>query len=75
MAIWDILGKKMGVPVHKLLGGAFRDKIPAYCSVLMPDNEDEIKRIAAKIIAAYLRFRILFSFVVYSLLMLPDSFS
>ncbi len=46
MAIWDILGKKMGVPVHKLLGGAFRDKIPAYCSVLMPDNEDEIKRIA-----------------------------
>ena len=46
MAIWDSLGKKMGVPVHKLLGGAFRDKIPAYCSVLMPDNEDEIKRIA-----------------------------
>ncbi len=46
MAIWDILGKKLGVPVHKLIGGAFRDKIPAYCSVLMPDNEDEIKRIA-----------------------------
>jgi len=46
MAIWDIMGKKLGMPVHKLLGGSFRDKIPAYCSVLMPDNEDEIKRIA-----------------------------
>lgn len=46
MAIWDIIGKAVGKPVHKLIGGAYRDKIPAYCSVLMPDNEDEIKRIA-----------------------------
>lgn len=45
MAIWDIIGKALGKPVHKLLGGAFRHKIPAYCSVLMPDSEDEIKRI------------------------------
>ena len=47
IAIWDIMGKAVGKPVHKLIGGAFRDKIPAYCSVLMPDSEDEIRRIAA----------------------------
>lgn len=46
MAIWDIMGKKTGLPVSKLLGGTFRESIPAYCSVLMPDNEDDIKRIA-----------------------------
>ncbi len=46
MAIWDIMGKATGLPVHKLLGGSFRDSIKAYCSVLMPDSEDEIKRIA-----------------------------
>jgi L-rhamnonate dehydratase len=45
MAIWDIMGKAVGKPVHKLLGGSYRTKLPAYCSILMPDTEDEIKRI------------------------------
>jgi len=46
IAIWDIVGKKLQLPVHKLLGGRYHDKIPAYCSVLMPETGDEIKRIA-----------------------------
>ncbi len=29
-ASWDILGKSLNVPVYQLLGGAFREKIPAY---------------------------------------------
>lgn len=30
-ALWDILGKRTGLPVWKLVGG-FRDKVPAYAS-------------------------------------------
>jgi len=30
-ALWDILGRMCGVPVHKLLGGPTRRKVPVYC--------------------------------------------
>lgn len=30
LALWDIAGKHAGVPVHKLLGGPTREKVPAY---------------------------------------------
>lgn len=32
MACWDIMGKALGQPVYKLLGGAVRDKIKAYAN-------------------------------------------
>src|SRR3989304_6285253 len=31
VALWDIAGKKTGLPIHKLLGN-YRDKVPAYAS-------------------------------------------
>ncbi|MBI2871715.1 MAG: mandelate racemase/muconate lactonizing enzyme family protein [Chloroflexi bacterium] len=31
-AMWDIVGKKLGAPVHNLLGGACRDRIRVYAN-------------------------------------------
>jgi len=32
IALWDLAGKAVGAPVHQLLGGAYRDRIPVYAS-------------------------------------------
>ena len=32
LALWDIEGKRLGVPVHRLLGGAHRDRLRVYAS-------------------------------------------
>lgn len=32
VALWDLLGKRLGVPVYQLLGGKCRERIPAYAS-------------------------------------------
>jgi len=32
LALWDLLGKSLGQPVWRLLGGRVRDRIPAYAS-------------------------------------------
>jgi L-alanine-DL-glutamate epimerase-like enolase superfamily enzyme len=32
IALWDLLGKSLDQPVWRLLGGRFRDRIPAYAS-------------------------------------------
>jgi len=33
IALWDIKGKLLGLPVHKLLGGAWRTEVPYYASI------------------------------------------
>ena len=32
MACWDLIGQALGTPVHRLLGGRFRDRVPAYAN-------------------------------------------
>ena len=34
IALWDIIGKACGKPVHKLIGGAFRTEVSAYATGL-----------------------------------------
>jgi galactonate dehydratase len=31
IALWDIFGKSLGVPIYKLMGGPTRDRVPVYC--------------------------------------------
>ena len=38
IAIWDLMGKLVGKPVFKLLGGRTKDKIPVYYSKLYADT-------------------------------------
>jgi galactonate dehydratase len=48
-ALWDIAGKSLGVPVHRLLGGAVRDRIRAYGWVGGDDPNEVSDHIAAQI--------------------------
>jgi L-alanine-DL-glutamate epimerase-like enolase superfamily enzyme len=44
IALWDILAQSVEQPVYRMLGGAYRQKIRAYASTLMPDTVDEAER-------------------------------
>src|SRR5829696_6829811 len=37
LALWDLAGRALNLPVHKLLG-ATRDKVPAYASTMCGDD-------------------------------------
>jgi L-alanine-DL-glutamate epimerase-like enolase superfamily enzyme len=41
MALWDIKGKKLGMPVWKLLGGGFHQKLRCYASVLFGNTPEQ----------------------------------
>src|SRR2546421_2216105 len=47
IACHDIMGKAIGRPAHKLLGGAYRDRVRAYASTLFRPTPDDIKRACA----------------------------
>ena len=36
IALWDALGKRLGVPVHQLLGGALYDTVGVYANIYSP---------------------------------------
>ncbi|MFN8592567.1 MAG: mandelate racemase/muconate lactonizing enzyme family protein [Thermomicrobiales bacterium] len=44
MALWDLCGKAVALPVHALLGGATRDRITPYASLLPVGNSFAVYR-------------------------------
>lgn len=45
IALWDILGKAIGQPVGRLLGGRYRDRVQPYASLLMDVPEKMADRL------------------------------
>ena len=50
IALWDICGKFYGQPVHVLLGGKWRDRVPAYASTLFRSTPEAMRGAAARYI-------------------------
>ncbi len=48
MALWDIKGKALQMPVWKLLGGGFHEKIRCYASSLWGPTPDKTRDLAAR---------------------------
>jgi D-galactarolactone cycloisomerase len=44
IALWDILGKVRGVPLHDLLGGKVREKVPVYATALYPEEPSKVAK-------------------------------
>jgi galactonate dehydratase len=52
VACWDLMGQSLGVPIWKLLGGRFRDRVPAYANGWYQAERDPqaIARLARRVI-------------------------
>jgi galactonate dehydratase len=53
IALHDIKGKALGVPVHQLLGGKQRDVIPTFASTNHPDSAGRIEQARALMAAGW----------------------
>ena len=53
IACWDIMGKALGQPIWRLLGGAFRDNVPAYANGWYQGDRDpeKIAEMASHVVA------------------------
>jgi len=51
IACHDLIGKAIGRPLHKVLGGAYRDKVRAYASTLFRPTPDDMKRACEQYLA------------------------
>lgn len=50
IALWDIAGKHYDVPVHRLLGGAYRSSVPAYATGgFRPVGQERLKALETEL--------------------------
>jgi len=58
VALWDLLGKSLNTPVHRLLGGALRSEIPLLWPLGSGTPQEDVDRIRAKMDEGYRTFMI-----------------
>jgi muconate cycloisomerase len=58
MALWDLNGRALGVPVHRLLGGRVRDRVPLSWSLAVADGGAEIAEAREKVAKGHRIFKI-----------------
>ena len=58
IALHDIKGKALGVPVHQLLGGKQRDRIPTFATTHAPPGPEMIEQAKALIAAGWAAMRL-----------------
>ncbi len=57
IALWDILGKSVGLPIYQLLGGKVRDKIKVFANVVGKTPKEFGESAAEQVAAGYLSLR------------------
>ena len=58
MALWDLNGRALGVPVHRLLGGRVRDRVPLSWSLAVADPAAEVEEARQKVARGHRIFKI-----------------
>ena len=58
IALWDVLGKAVGQPVSRLLGGVYRTKVRPYCSLLMQEPDALAETLASFVQRGFKAFKI-----------------
>jgi muconate cycloisomerase len=58
MALWDLNGRALGVPVHRLLGGRVRDRVPLSWSLAVSSGEAEVAEARQKVARGHRIFKI-----------------
>jgi muconate cycloisomerase len=58
MALWDLNGRALGVPVHRLLGGKVRDRVPLSWSLAVANPEAELEEAREKVALGHRIFKI-----------------
>src|SRR5438128_6360072 len=58
MALWDLNGKALGVPVHRLLGGRVRESVPLSWSLAVESPDAEVAEAREKVALGHRIFKI-----------------